>query len=121
MWVVEKAASHNPYFSGNLFAIPTPLLHNTTTTVTILILVETSLQCTTLDQLLVQHPVTILILVETSLQFNYIADHVKFNGSHNPYFSGNLFAMSEKRFTTPIDSSHNPYFSGNLFAIYSWK
>ena len=38
---------------------------------------------------------------------------------HNPYFSGNSFAIQEERKNKNI-SSHNPYFSGNSFAIALW-
>ena len=39
---------------------------------------------------------------------------------HNPYFSGNLFAIKlGKPVILCLGMSHNPYFSGNLFAIVS--
>ena len=85
--------SHNPYFSGNFFAIPYgccysvadnrsqslfqwKLLCNGSAAyvqkifeiVTILILVETSLQCKRCFRIVRNWSVTILILVETSLQ-----------------------------------------------------
>ena len=37
---------------------------------------------------------------------------------HNPYFSGNLFAIGVLRLNGKFIPSHNPYFSGNLFAIF---
>ena len=37
--------------------------------------------------------------------------------SHNPYFSGNLFAIRIIPRPRRRLLSHNPYFSGNLFAI----
>ena len=63
---------HNPYFSGNLFAIE-----------------EAGCRICNGGR------VTILILVETSLQSEkskLLACQLK---GHNPYFSGNLFAMEK--------------------------
>ena len=38
--------------------------------------------------------------------------------SHNPYFSGNFFAIGRAPDGYPSQCSHNPYFSGNFFAIH---
>ena len=40
--------------------------------------------------------------------------------SHNPYFSGNLFAIINTDWISKSNHCHNPYFSGNLFAIYDF-
>ena len=36
---------------------------------------------------------------------------------HNPYFSGNFFAIQLSKMSKTELVSHNPYFSGNFFAI----
>ena len=36
---------------------------------------------------------------------------------HNPYFSGNSFAILSGILHEPVEMGHNPYFSGNSFAI----
>ena len=61
--------------------------------VTILILVETLLQYDENDPLGDGGVVTILILVETLLQSNKIKRGNYYEVCHNPYFSGNSFAM----------------------------
>jgi len=37
--------------------------------------------------------------------------------SHNPYFTGNSFAMLQLNFDEFPELNHNPYFTGNSFAI----
>ena len=60
---------HNPYFAGNFFAIQgTKSLFVCSITVTILILLETSLQLIIGFPKISKYIVTILILLETSLQ-----------------------------------------------------
>ena len=63
-----------------------------TISVTILILVETSLQHNKLVKGHHSNTVTILILVETSLQLKWGLNKKEKALSHNPYFSGNFFA-----------------------------
>ena len=38
--------------------------------------------------------------------------------SHNPCFSGKLFAIKELTLKVDLETCHNPCFSGKLFAIY---
>ena len=61
--------------------------------------------------------VTILILLETPLQSNSGADLRFFEISHNPYFTGNSFAIQGFQYNSKGLSCHNPYFTGNSFAI----
>ena len=61
--------------------------------VTILILLETSLQHNkSSNDLSINKNVTILILLETSLQQYKPYNTKKYDICHNPYFTGNLFA-----------------------------
>ena len=62
-------------------------------TFSILVLVETSLQLKSIEQINFNLLVTILVLVETSLQFKNRKNLQEVDISHNPYFSGNFFAM----------------------------
>ena len=61
--------------------------------VTILILLETSLQYDHISWYKIPRPVTILILLETSLQYDEPGPLKIHEEGHNPYFAGNFFAM----------------------------
>ena len=61
--------------------------------------------------------VTILILVETPLQSHSSVLQDQPDCRHNPYFSGNSFAILLHQEKTPASRGHNPYFSENSFAI----
>ena len=165
-----KKCRHNPYFTGNLFATGKekfgfradkqsqslfcwkPLCNSSSDKlltqikkVTILILLETSLQLdidklidfkSNLSQSLFywkplcntnnrrwrtgRNVVTILILLETSLQPQDTFTNEFDTFRHNPYFTGNLFATEETGLVGDWTPSHNPYFTGNLFATSSF-
>ena len=110
--------SHNPYFTGNFLAIQyiddiketnhrsqslfywkLPCNNNVRfyspkkDKVTILILLETSLQLLLSPLKIYCVVVTILILLETSLQFQITAVNVDVTTCHNPYFTGNFLAI----------------------------
>ena len=55
--------------------------------------------------------------METLLQFDEYGGGPTQSGGHNPYFSGNSFAIKTPLLTNSYKTSHNPYFSGNSFAI----
>ena len=63
---------HNPYFSRRFFAIPLQRQQHK------------------------RNYVTILILVEGSLQYDYNDCYEVLDESHNPYFSRRFFAIKEK-------------------------
>ena len=92
MTLLDTYKGHNPYFSGNFFATNKNNNFIDGLTVTILILVETSLQHQESQSSYFIDQVTILILVETSLQLREEAYNEATKNSHNPYFSGNFFA-----------------------------
>ena len=115
---------HNPYFTGNSFAINYyncysyggsesqslfywKLLCNEVSnmrgikkkSVTILILLETPLQYDSWKIYFTEKNVTILILLETPLQSEVIEVMELLGLSHNPYFTGNSFAINVKDVT----------------------
>ena len=61
--------------------------------------------------------VTILVLVEYSLQCKVDDALAKLRGCHNPCFSRILFAIRLKEIREEQIQSHNPCFSRILFAI----
>ena len=57
--------------------------------------------------------------METLLQFKNPQINRLLIQGHNPYFSGNSFAIEATKFGLIDLMSHNPYFSGNSFAMES--
>ena len=81
--------------------------------VTILILLETPLQLEIYRQYVKYSSVTILILLETPLQSNMDILESEYSYCHNPYFTGNSFAMKKEHY-----SKRKFYKSQSLFY---WK
>ena len=65
--------------------------------------------------------VTILVLVETPLQCSYFDIIEVSESGHNPCFSGNSFAIKYGQNSGQTWMSHNPCFSGNSFAIENYQ
>ena len=86
--------------------------------VTILVLVEYSLQFQDKIIKIGLTLVTILVLVEYSLQSSEAFNNIEPYNSHNPCFSRILFAIAIHNNNIFIDNGHNPCFSRILFAIY---
>ena len=61
--------------------------------------------------------VTILILVEGSLQSQNLNIDILILKSHNPYFSRRFFAIFGSWTNGQAPKCHNPYFSRRFFAI----
>ena len=85
--------------------------------VTILILVETLLQFMWQSNLRWLHLVTILILVETLLQCNQKAWNQKRKGVTILILVETLLQSKVDLKDYVVSKCHNPYFSGNSFAI----
>ena len=109
---------HNPYFTGNSFAIEINFNRLSVNQMS-QSLFYWKLLCNgkNVKQIKEYDGVTILILLETPLQFNYKYKEVIIMKGHNPYFTGNSFAISTQKPLNKMKECHNPYFTGNSFAI----
>ena len=93
-WVYLLSTGHNPCFSRILFAIYYTVKKGVyASKVTILVLVEYSLQCKKGVRRNDRWGVTILVLVEYSLQLDSLVVKFLASNCHNPCFSRILFAI----------------------------
>ena len=109
--------SHNPYFTGNSFAITRHKIVRTLLSCHNPYFTGNSFAMDYSSQINQYEMVTILILLETPLQCHSNTQSMRKRLSHNPYFTGNSFAIKDGVFITRGQCGHNPYFTGNSFAI----
>ena len=111
---------HNPYFTGNSFAILTStkigIFSSSSQSLFYWKLFCNGLWNKTWRWI---HHVTILILLETLLQYvKKVYDYIDYTPSQSLFY-WKLFCNKNTFFDESHLSSHNPYFTGNSFAIYS--